>query len=635
MAIDTKLDQGALAESTDSSFSLTEKAPDHANSEESSDIISAANETVSLPNSPSKVGAETPRRGYARQVRAWLKELLRFAGPGWLICIALIDPGNYEGDIQAGAGYQYALIWIIWWSTIAEICIQALTIRLGLYARRTLSQACRETYPRWAVMTLWVLSEVGMMATDLLQVIGFGVAMEILFGIPLYAGVLVSFATTLLLLSTQYITFRLLEIIVIVLVFIMSITFFIQWGMVGTDGAALMRGWVIPTIPSGSALILLSQIGASVSPHNVFLQSALVQTRTVERSKKALRSATIFNIIETIIPMMLAFVVNLAVIALAAQGFYDNPAVDMNPNDITLQDTCTLIQRVYGDSGAGCILFGISLLASAQSATISATYAGQIVMEGFLNLRVSLWLRNLITRCITIVPGLFIAIFAGNSGSGLALLISSSILSGVIPFLIIPLLKFTSSEACMGPYRNPWYVTWPMWGLALSIIAANVYLIVGAQGDRTLQQALSSGGAGSAVGIVFTAIIGLLYLGFLVYLMFTPVGSVGEVYDIDDGAKSLLESGFETHVLIEPKPVPSEPCRPEPAYLGDVAPALFFTPLTAPRESNDRSGDNMSVHVTAPAQQASSDSNEDLLTVESEISDGERHEAPKTTLRTL
>jgi manganese transport protein len=563
----------------ESSFSFVTKSPGCSRTEEESEISAAVTDVpFSEPERQPKVTELAPRPGFARKLRAWLKELLRFAGPGWLICIALIDPGNYEGDIQAGAGYQYALIWIIWWATIAEICIQALTIRLGLYARRDLGQAARETYPRWTVLTLWVLSEVGMMATDLLQVIGFGVAMEILFGIPLYAGVLVSFATTLLFLSTQYITFRLLEIIVIVLVFTMSITFFIQWGMVGTDGAALMRGWVIPSIPSGSALILLAQIGASVSPHNVFLQSALVQTRSVERSKKALRSATIFNIIETVIPMMLAFVVNLAVIALAAQGFYNNPAVDMNPNDITLRDTCQLIHRVYANSGVGCILFGISLLASAQSATISATYAGQIVMEGFLNLRIPLWLRNLITRCITIIPGLFIAIFAGENGSGLALLISSSILSAVIPFLIVPLLKMTGSASCMGTYRNPWYVQWPMWMLTLAIIAANVYLIVGAAGNRTLRQTLSSGSAASIVGIIFTAIIGSLCLGFLAYLIFTPVGTVGEVYDIDDETKPLLEDGFETHVLMEPKPVPNEPCRPEPAYLGTRAPALFFTP---------------------------------------------------------
>jgi NRAMP (natural resistance-associated macrophage protein)-like metal ion transporter len=556
-------------------FDSPVKAPDSDDSE----IGKAPADMVPKSKPLAKADPSPVQHSFRARCKAWLKELLRFAGPGWLICIALIDPGNYEGDIQAGAGYQYALIWIIWWATIAEICIQALTIRLGLYARRDLGQACRETYPRWVTIALWILSEIGMMATDLLQVIGFGVATEILFGIPLYAGVLLSFATTLLLLSTQYVSFRLLEIIVIVLVFIMSITFFIQWGMVDTDGAALLRGWVVPSIPSGSALILLSQIGASVSPHNVFLQSALVQTRTVDRTKKALRSATMFNIIEMTIPMMLAFVVNLAVIALAAQGFYNNPAVDMNPNDITLRDTCKLIHRVYANSGAGCILFGISLLASAQSATISATYAGQIVMEGFLNIRLPLWLRNLTTRTITIVPGLFIAIFAGNNGSGLALLISSSILSGVIPFLIVPLLKFTNSAACMGPYRNSWYVRWPMWTLTLAIIAANLYLIAGAGGNRTLRQALSSGGPGSTAGIVFTVIIGLLYVGFLVYLMLRPVGIVGDAYDIDDGVMGLVESGFETHVRMEPKPVPNEPTRPEPAFLPPDAHSAEDAPL--------------------------------------------------------
>eukprot|EP00871_Galdieria_phlegrea_P003669 jgi/Galph1/4302/GphlegSOOS_G3000.1 len=460
---------------------------------------------------------------YLNSIKVWLCGLMKFAGPGWLVCIALIDPGNYEGDIQAGASFRYQLIWIIWWSSVLEVFIQILTIRLGLYAKLDLAQACQKNYPRYVSYALWVLSESAMLATDLLQVIGFAVACEILFHMPLYAGVLLSFGTTILILSLQYFNVHYLEIVVMVLVLIMAITFFIQWSLVDTDGAAMMRGWVIPSLPSGSALIALSEIGASVSPHNVFLQSAMVQTRTVENTKKAIHDAFVFNVVEFLIPMTLAFVLNLAVVALAAVGFYHNPLVTMNPQSISLIDTCQLIKKVYPQNGVGCILFGISLLTSAQTATVSATYAGQVVMEGFLNIRISLWLRNLMTRSITIIPGLVIAIVTGNSGSGLALLIASSILSAVIPFLIVPLLKFTQSSKCMGPFKNPRWISVFMWLVAIGLILGNVYLIVGASGERTLQTALSSLSVGSIIGVVATVLIGLCYLGFLGYLMWFPV----------------------------------------------------------------------------------------------------------------
>eukprot|EP00871_Galdieria_phlegrea_P000931 jgi/Galph1/1839/GphlegSOOS_G507.1 len=434
--------------------------------------------------------------------KTWLSTLMKFVGPGWLICNALIDPGDYEGDMQAGATFQYKLIWIIWWSNVLEVFVQILTIRLGLCAKLDLAQACRKNYPRYVSFVLWILAEAALLASDLTQVIGFAAACEILFNMPLYAGVLLSFGTTILILSLQYFNVRYLEFVVMVLVLIMSITFFIQWSQVDTDGAAMMRGWVIPSIPSGSALIVLSKIGDTVSPHNIFLQSAMVQTRTIENTKTAVHSAFVFNVVEFLIPMILAFVVNLAVTSLAAASFYDNPLVTMNPQDISLIDTCHLIKKVYPQNGVGCILFGISLLAAAQTATVSTTYAGQIVME---------------------VPGLVIAIIAGNSGSGLALLIAASILSAVIPFVIVPLLKFTQSFKCMGHFRNPLWMSAFMWFVAIGLIVANVYLVVGATGDRTLQASLSSLSVGSVIGIVFTVIIGLCYVCFLGYLIWYPV----------------------------------------------------------------------------------------------------------------
>jgi len=497
------------------------------------DEVLSDKENISYNSTNKERSFWTTIRSWWQSAIKWLSGLLKYAGPGWLICIALIDPGNYEGDIQAGAGFEYKLIWIIWWSSVVEVFIQILTIRLGLYAKVNLAEACRRNYPRPIRYSLWILSEVAMMATDLLQVIGFAVSCKILFHMPLYAGVLLSFLTTLLILSLQYLNIHYLESFVMVLILIMSVTFFIQWSMVDTDGAAMMRGWVIPSLPSGSALVAISEMGASLSPHNVFLQSALVQTRHIESTKSALHTAYVYNVIEFIIPMLLAFVVNLAVVSLAAVGFYKNPLVHIKPENINLLDTCNLIKSVYAQTGVGCILFGISLLASAQSATVSATYAGQIVMEGFLNIRIPLWLRSLLTRAITIIPGLIVAIFTGAEGSGLALLVGSSILSAVIPFLIFPLLKFTDSERCMGPFRNPRWVSIVMWIIGLGITVANIYLIVGAQGNRTLQSALSSLSAAAIFGIVATVIIGIGYLGLLAFVIFYPVQFDSCVHEIE------------------------------------------------------------------------------------------------------
>eukprot|EP00871_Galdieria_phlegrea_P002605 jgi/Galph1/3345/GphlegSOOS_G2064.1 len=257
-----------------------------------------------------------------------------------------------------------------------------------------------------------------MLATDLLLVIGFSFAYEILFHKPLYVGVLLSLGITLLILSLQYFKVRYLEIIVILLILIMSVTFFIQWSLVGMDGVAIMKGWIIPSFPNGSALI----IGSSVMLHNIFLQSSMVQTRKMN-TKTAAHSAFIFNLVEFLIPMMLAFILNLVISHAASTCNNGIPIVF-----IVLIDACHLIKKVYPQNGVGCILFGLSLT-SAQTATISVTYAGQIVMESFLPIRTPLWLRSLITRSITIIPGLIVTVVASNSGTGLALLIASSILS--------------------------------------------------------------------------------------------------------------------------------------------------------------------------------------------------------------
>lgn len=471
-------------------------------------------------------------RYYWKNIYSWFIGLMKFAGPGWLVSIGLIDTGNYEGDIQAGASFQYKLIWVIWWSAVIEVLFQILSIRLGLYARIDLAQACRKNYPPLARYVLWIINETSMVASDLTQVIGFSIACEILFHMPLYAGVLLSFVTTLLILSLQYWNIRYLEIAVVAIMFTMCVTFFIQWSMVDTDGAEMMKGWIIPSLPSGSTLVVLAQVGCCIMPQNLFLQSSMVQTRKVESTKSELHKAYVYNVIEFILPMLLVFVANLAVISLAAVGFYKNPQIEISSLDISLSNTCKLLLTVYPEKGAGCILFGLSLLASSQGASVSGTFAGQIVIEGFIDIKMSLWLRNLLTRAITIVPALIVAILAGNQGSSLALLISSSIVSATIPFAMFPLLKFTQSSKVMGSFKNPKYVYMIMWFIAIGIAVINVYLVVGSQGDNTLQNSLSSLSALSILGIIATILIGGLYLAALIYLIYYPVTFESDVYQV-------------------------------------------------------------------------------------------------------
>ncbi|EME29873.1 metal ion (Mn2+-iron) transporter, Nramp family [Galdieria sulphuraria] len=471
-------------------------------------------------------------RRFWKQICLWFLGLLKFAGPGWLVCIGLIDAGNYEGDIQAGAGFQYKLIWIIWWSAVVEVLVQILSIRLGLYSRLDLAQSCRKNYSRFVSYTLWILMEAAMIANDLTQVIGFATACEILFHLPLYAGVLLSFVTALLVLSLQYWSVRYLELCVTLIILAMCVTFFIQWSMVNTNGVELMRGWIIPSIPSDSSLVILSQIGSCIMPQSIFLQSSMVQTRKVESTKKALHRAYVYNVIEFLIPMLLVFVANLAAISLAAVGFYNNSQITVSYSDVSLSNTCQLLRTAYPENGAGCILFGLSLLASSQSAVVSGTFAGQIVIEGFFNIRMPLWLRNIVTRLVTIIPALMIAILAGNQGSGLALLISSSILSATVPFAIIPLLKFTQSSKIMGTFRNPRYVSVLMWCIAIGLVIINVYLIVGVQGNYTLQSSLSDISLASILGIIATIVVGIWYVAFLIFLIWYPVVFESTVHQV-------------------------------------------------------------------------------------------------------
>eukprot|EP00871_Galdieria_phlegrea_P004788 jgi/Galph1/530/GphlegSOOS_G5274.1 len=505
----------------------------NANPGEITEVIQVLATSTSLEDSKNLPPLNTSETGSRHQVwscfgsfHKGLGSFLKFIGPGWLVSVALIDPGNYESDIQAGAQFQYDLLWVVWWSTVLAILFQVLSIRLGLCTGFDLAQACRNTYPRWTCILLWLLAEGTVIATDVVEVLGFAVAVRVLSGWPLYAGVLLSTVTTILLLATQRFGYRVLELIIMLLTVLMMTSFFIEWSRVQTDKIAFLKGWAIPSLHQGESLVALAMVGSVVVPQNLYLQSALVKTRQVDvQNTTKIQQAFWFNVIETSIPMIATFVLNAALISLSASSFYNNTSLNVSPGNIGLTDVCRLLKLVYPSrsQNIGCILWAISLLASGQSTAMTATYTGQIVMEGFIKLKVPLFLRSIITRMIALIPALLIVSLTGENGATMVLLVGASIPSLTLPFVLIPLIKLTSNRSWMGSFKlRKWFV-WIISVISAALIIANIYLTTIAGGDDTLRQALSSLSVGAIIGIVATILIGVPYLIFCGYLVWKAV----------------------------------------------------------------------------------------------------------------
>lgn len=462
------------------------------------------------------------RRPWYLRVFSKVLSFSRYVGPGWLVSVALMDPGNYETALQAGTMYGYKILWAVWWSVVVTVIYQMTSIYLGLYCDEDLASACRQQYPKWAAILLWLFMEATIITTDMVEVTGFAIAIQILFGWPLYGGVLLSCITTLLLLAFRFIGFRSLEILVVLLSLLMTISFFIEWAETGTDTLQFFEGWFIPRIPSGSALVVLAIVGTDVVPQNLFLQSRLVKSRDVKMEDR--KEAFIANVIETIIPMLLAFVLNGAIISLAAIDFHNNDELSLSLlSSVGLTNLCTMIKQVYHNKKAGCILWAISLLASGQSTAMTATYTGQIVMEGFIRLRMSTWLRSLVTRGISLIPAIVVVSVAGERGANTAILIGAAIPSATLPFAVIPLVKFVSSRRFLKESVVPRWCQVALIILSAVLIGFNIFLIVAAPGKHTLRHLLSTGSSWSIVGIVATAIIGSCYVVFILFITFHPL----------------------------------------------------------------------------------------------------------------
>ncbi|MES2019847.1 MAG: Nramp family divalent metal transporter [Pseudomonadota bacterium] len=407
--------------------------------------------------------------GDASQPR-W-RQWLGFAGPGFMVSVGYMDPGNWGTDLAGGSQFGYALLWVILASNLMAIFLQVLCARLGIVTGRDLAQSCRDYYPRPVVIGLWLLCEIAIIACDLAEVVGSAVALNLLLGLPLLWGVLVTGLDVLLLLLLINLGFRKIEAVVIALVSTIAACFAYTIYLAKPDWGAAALGAITPSIPNQAALIVaLGILGATVMPHNLYLHSAIVQTRAFGKGVRDIKAALAFNTVDTVLALGAAFFVNAAILVLAAAVFWRSGVVVTE-----LQDAHQLLRPALG--GAAATAFALALLASGQSSTITGTLAGQIVMEGFLRIRVRPWLRRLVTRSLAIIPALIVISATGGKDTVELLVVSQVVLSMQLPFAIFPLMLATSDRARMGEYANPRWVKVMGYTICTGIAVLNVYLL--------------------------------------------------------------------------------------------------------------------------------------------------------------
>jgi manganese transport protein len=405
----------------------------------------------------------------------WWRKALAFAGPGYLVAVGYMDPGNWATDLAGGAQFGYTLLSVILISNLMAILLQGLSAKLGIVTGRDLAQACRDHYSRPVSFGLWILCEVAIAACDLAEVIGSAIALNLLFGIPLPWGIAITSLDVLLVLYLQNKGFRLLEALVIALIATIAGCFLFEIVISRPDWGPLALGFV----PSSSILldrdklyIAIGILGATVMPHNLYLHSSIVQTRRYEESAAGKREAVKYAFLDSTIALSFALFINAAILIVAAATFHRTGHTGV----AEIQDAYQLLTPLLGVAGASAV-FALALLASGQNSTLTGTLAGQIVMEGFLNIRIRPWLRRLITRGVAIVPAALTAIFFGASGTARLLILSQVILSLQLSFAVFPLVRFTSERAKMGEFTNSRWLTVLAYGVAAVIATLNVWLL--------------------------------------------------------------------------------------------------------------------------------------------------------------
>lgn len=438
------------------------------------------------------------------------RRLFAFLGPAYLVSVGYMDPGNWATDLAGGSRFGYSLLWVLLMSNLIALLLQSMCARLGVVAQRDLAQASRELYHPAANIFNYILAEIAIAATDLAEVVGMAIGLQLLFGLPLTWGIAISVLDAFLLLFLMQLGIRKLEAFILGLVMVIGGAFAVQMVLAQPDLGEVAGGFA-PSIPNTEALfIAIGIIGATVMPHNLYLHSALVQSRKVSRTVEGIKRAIKYNIIDSAIALNLALFVNAAILILAAAVFYKNGYDGVSE----IQDAHRLLEPLLGKSYAP-VLFAVALIAAGQSSTVTGTLAGQIVMEGYLDLRIAPWLRRIITRLLAVVPALLVVNLMGESATGDMLVMSQVILSMQLGFAIIPLLHYVSDRKRMGQFAiGPWAKTGG-WVSATVIVALNIWLV----GETVLEWAAEGHWA-----VQFVAIPMLLFsLGMLVYITLKPL----------------------------------------------------------------------------------------------------------------
>ncbi len=410
-----------------------------------------------------------------RNTGSWARRAMAFVGPGYLVSVGYMDPGNWATSIAGGAQFGYALLFVALLSNIMAIILQSLCARLAIGSGRDLAQACRDAFPKPVSFILWVFAEIAIIATDIAEVVGTAIGLNLLFGIPLEIGVIITALDVFLILWLQKLGFRWVEAFIIALLGVIFACFFVQIAMADPDWGGVIKGFAPTTdIVSNPAMLYLALgiIGATVMPHNLYLHSGIVQTRAYGESLPEKREALKFATIDSTVALMFALLVNASILILAAATFHRSGATTITD----IGDAHSMLAPLVGSLLAPK-LFAISLLACGLNSTVTATLAGQIVMEGFLNIRLPAWMRRLFTRMVAIVPAAGVTLYYGAEGTGTLLILSQVILAFQLPFAIVPLVMFTRDKAKMGALVSPTWLTAVAGVIAALIIALNIKLL--------------------------------------------------------------------------------------------------------------------------------------------------------------
>jgi len=405
------------------------------------------------------------------------RRILAFIGPAYLVSVGYMDPGNWATDIAGGSAFGYRLIWILFASNLIALLLQSLSARLGIVRGLDLAQASKNAYPKPVNLCLYILAQIAIIACDLAEVIGMAIGLQLLFHLPLIWGVSLTLTDTVLMLFLMNRGMRKLEVFIMSMIFIMGVSFLVEMFIVRPDVLEIAKGFIPNNLFKGDAVsqnmlyIAIGIIGATVMPHNLYLHSSLVQTRQITRTHEGLKSAIKFNLFDTVIALNLAFVVNAAILILAASAFFKNGYFQV----AEIKDAYKLLAHLFGKLAP--TLFAVALIASGQSSTITGTLAGQIVMEGHINLRIEPWLRRLLTRLLAIVPAIFTILYFGENGLGKLIILSQVVLSMQLGFAVIPLIHFTSNRKRMGKFAISLKVKILAWLSAALIVALNAKLI--------------------------------------------------------------------------------------------------------------------------------------------------------------